>query len=265
MNDVKKCILSIIFVLSLSLGMGLVQTYLSPAVVYAAELEDNLGEDEGGNGDELDEGSISEDDKKTGDFIKNRRGFTGDQLDVANRKLSPITNIAGYIVGGGIVILFGWIFVITVLDLIYIAIPPIRGILYKGAEGGAMGGSPMMGGYGMRGGYGMQAQAMQGQQGAKPIQWISDEAVQCTAMLSGGGMNQQGGMMAGGVQGNMGMPQQVPMKSVIAEYFKKRIFFMILLAISAIVLTSSVLLGTGVNLAQWLIKMIDGVNNSMPK
>ena len=50
-----------------------------------------------------------------------------------------------------------------------------------------------------------------------------------------------------------GGQDQMSKKSVIGMYFKKRIFFMILLAICAIVLTSSVLLGTGVNLALWLL------------
>ena len=62
-------------------------------------------------------------------------------------------------------------------------------------------------------------------------------------------------------------PQQQPgvtLKSVIFAYFKKRLFFIILLIICVMVLLSSVVLGTGVNLAQWIIKLIGILNTYIP-
>lgn len=272
---VKKFLVSTITAVSLAIGVaGLTGSCLSfavmPTTVYAESMED-LGSDESNDSNcNLSDGNISDDDKSVGNFISGQRGMTGEQLDTASRKVSPITNIAGYFVGGAIAILFAGVFVITALDLIYITIPPTRNALYKaGTDGtGAMtGGMPGGGGYGMRGGYGMQQQAqmMGGAAGgtAKPTQWISDEAVQCAALLGGSAQSTPIGGSLGMQQGQM--PQNLPMKSVIKEYFKKRVFFMIFLAIAAIVLTSSVLLGTGVNLAEWLLKILDGVNNSIPK
>ena len=113
---------------------------------------------------------------------------------------------------------------------------------------------------GMRGGM----SGMMGAGGAsggtqKPTQWISDEAVMCASLLGGSSQAQNPGMMGGQMQ-----QQSVPMKSVIGTYFKKRIFFMVLLAICVIILTSSALLGTGVNLAQWGLKIINMMNGYIP-
>ena len=65
----------------------------------------------------------------------------------------------------------------------------------------------------------------------------------------------------------MGMQQSgsaLAPKVVIGTYFKKRIVFMVILVVCAIILTSSALLGTGVNLAMWGMRIIDWVNNYIP-
>ena len=89
----------------------------------------------------------------------------------------------GTIVGGGIVLLWAFIFLITIADLLYITIPPIRNILYKGGGAGAGAQGGMMGG-GMRGG--MMGGMGGGNADLKPTQWISDEAVNCVALLGAG-------------------------------------------------------------------------------
>ena len=97
---------------------------------------------------------------------------------------------------------------------------------------------------------------------AKPTQWVSDEAVQCAALMGGSAPNQMGGPMGPGMQ----QPNaQVNKGSVITAYFKKRAFFLVIIAVCVIILTSSALLGTGVNLAQWGIKLINIVNGYIPK
>ena len=211
----------------------------------------------------LNGGEVSQDDQDVANWIKNQRGMTGEQLEKASNTLSPLTNLCGYLVGGIVCIIFTLVFVITVLDILYITVPPIRGLLYKGNQSG---GSAQVGGYnsGYNSGYTPFNQGMQqgGQQGLlQSMQWISDEAVQC-AMLSGGGQQQA---QAGGYPGQQA-PQQGQMsnKSIIAMYFKKRVFFMILLGICVLVLTSSALLGTSINLAQWLLKIIDMINGNIP-
>lgn len=242
-----------------------------PIAVYAT-LEDDLGgtpvqNNQGSQNTQEDLGNalrnqqISEDDKSVADWIKNQRGMSGEQLNKASQTLSPITNLIGYVVGAAVALIFTGIFAITALDLLYIAIPPIRGFLYKaGTDGtGAYTGGMPGGGYQRGYGYGGAGGASGGT--AKPTQWISDEAVACAAMI--GGSAQATGNM-GPVGGPGGNPQNVPIKSVIGTYFKKRISFLIVLVVSAIVLTSSVLLGTGVNLAQWVLKLIELLNSYIP-
>ena len=247
---------------------------VSTVTVEASSIEDTLG----GSGGFFNQGSVDSEDAAIGDWIGGQRGMTSENLNTASKTLSPLTSIMGNIVGGIIVIVFAYMFVQTALDLLYFAVPPLRNILYKGgaASGVAGGGMPMGGGFGrsMMGGFGMAGGGNPGMAAeARPTQWISDEAVQCAAMLNNGGTAGQpmiaGGMMAGGMQAGAMATQQsganVSMKSVIAMYFKKRAFFMIILAMCAIVLTSSVLLGTGVNLANWVTKILSAVNNNIPK
>lgn len=209
----------------------------------------------------LNEGSVGSEDASVGNFIKNHRGATSEQMNTAAQALSPVTNILGYLSGGIVALIMAAIFFITALDLLYISIPPVRHFLYTtGTDGtGAM--TAGRGAYGGMGGYGGYG-GMGGQQPAKkPIQLISDEAVQCVALLGGssttegmGAMNRMGG-------GFGSQPQaQMSKGSVIKTYFIKRAFFMVLLVICIVVLSSSVLLGTGVNLANWGIKLIDAFN-----
>lgn len=243
----------------------------SPVNVYATGVEDFLDENTGN-----DSNSSSSDSSALGDWIKNQQGMSNEQFETATKVVSPVTNFFGYIVGGIVALIFGAIFVITALDLLYLAIPPVRGFLYQpGTDGtGAMTNGAMMGG--------MYGGGMQQQQSpvTKKKQWISDEAVMCAAMLGGSAQAQGGSMGAmpmgggygygarGGMYGGMGAmmgaqgatAEPMSMKMVLGVYFKKRMFFMILLVVCVIVLTSSVLLGTGVNLAQWVIKLTEAIN-----
>ena len=122
----------------------------------------------------------------------------------------------------------------------------------------------MAGGYGR----GMMGMGMAGAGGAaggtnKPTQWVSDEAVQCAALMGGSAQAANGaGGMYGGMQGQA--QQQQSTKSVIGTYFRKRIFLIILFVICTVILTSSALMGTGANLAQWGIRIINMVNGYIP-
>lgn len=209
-------------------------------------LGDNV--DGGGSGN-----GITKDDQAFGNWIKNNRGMSSDQLQKASDTLAPFTNVIGYVVGGAVVLVFSGIFLVTALDLVYLAIPPLRPFLYKGGNDGT--GAPL----------GMN------QQNAGARQWISDEAVACAALLGGSSQGMMNSPMPGGIPGmpgaGMGMQQPgsaLAPKVVIGTYFKKRIVFMIILVICAIILTSSALLGTGVNLAMWGMRIIDWVNNYIP-
>lgn len=231
------------FLLSITLAFGGISVgYSANTITVQAE----------GLGDNLESNAV-EDETGVIDFFKNHQSMTSDQLNKASETISPITNIFGYLMGGIIALTSSAIFLITALDLLYISVPPIRGLLYSGGSSQSMG----MGGYGMRGG--MQ------QSSGKTSQWVSDEAVQCSALLGGsGGSTQSMGMGGYGMQGGMQQQQSGGTKSVILTYLKKRIFFIILFAVCTVILTSSILLGTGVNLAQWGMKLIEILNNSIP-
>lgn len=245
----RKLICGVLLGITLAFGSVGVTSNLMNITVQA---EDGIGDNvESRN-------ATSSNDNGVADFFKNHQSMTSDQLNKASETISPITNIFGYLIGGVIAFSSSAIFLITALDLLYISVPPIRGLLYSGgqSQGASMG---MSGGYGGRG-YGM---GMQGSQStSKGSQWVSDEAVQCSALI-GGGSSQSMGMGGYGMQGGM-QQQQMSTKSVIMTYFKKRVFFIILFAICTIILTSSILLGTGVNIAQWGMKLIEILNNSIP-
>lgn len=262
-----------------------------PAIttVYAASLEDNIGgnatettappnnsDSNGGNSsgemlNGIQSQTVSPEDKGVSDWLKNQKSMDPKHLEKASETMNPIVNLLGYVAGGIIVLTVAGVVVITALDLMYIAIPPIRNVLYKGGAAGA-GGMMGAGGMGMHGRFGMMGGGAQGAQQTR--QWVSDEAVACAALLGGGAQAQGamgGGMgMMGGYGGMGGMQamganqqQAQSTKSVIGMYFKKRLFFLILLALCIIVLTSSALMNCGVNLAQWVLKIINMLNGKM--
>lgn len=267
---IARCLLAVLLVFSFMFICASVTAPARQITVYAAEdLGDNLGTSEE-NSEGMMGGSVTEDDQEVGNRISNQRGMTGEQLNEASENLSFVTNFIGYVVGGIVILIFAGLFLITALDLLYITFPPVRNLLYKaGTDGtGAYTGGGMAGGYGR----GMMGMGMAGAGGAaggtnKPTQWVSDEAVQCAALMGGSAQAQNGGgIMGGGMYGGMqGQPQQqMSTKSVIGTYFRKRIFFMILLVLCVIILTSSALLGTGVNLALWGVRLIDMLNGYIP-
>lgn len=267
---IARCLLAVLLAFSFMFICASVTAPARQITVYAAEdLGDNLGTSEE-NSEGMMGGSVTEDDQEVGNWISNQRGMTGEQLNEASENLSFVTNFIGYVVGGIVILIFAGLFLITALDLLYITFSPVRNLLYKaGTDGtGAYTGGGMAGGYGR----GMMGMGMAGAGGAaggtnKPTQWVSDEAVQCAALMGGSAQAQNGGgMMGGGMYGGMqGQPQQqMSTKSVIGTYFRKRIFFMILLVLCVIILTSSALLGTGVNLALWGVRLIDMLNGYIP-
>lgn len=244
-----------------------------PTITVYAEnsLEDDLSTQQTTDGEDDLFGAISDeeldpDDQGVADWLKGQEGLTGDQLQSASSTLSPITNLIGYITGGIIILAVAGVTAITALDILYIAVPPVRNVLYKAGTDGTGGytGGFGAGGYG-RGMGGMAAMGAGGAAGGtkKPTQWVSDEAVACAALL--GGSAQTGNNMMGGMGfGMQQQQQQTPTtRSVIGVYFRKRIVFLLLLALCVIVLTSSAIMDCGVNLAEWFLKIVGMLNGKM--
>lgn len=269
---------AILFIMAVMV-VSLVFTAISVPTIDVAYAENTLEDNVGGNsssssnsdssdGDDLFGGlrdqEIDPEDKGVSDWLKDQRGVNSKQLESATQTMSPITNIIGYITGGIIILTVVGVVAITALDLLYIAVPPIRNFLYKAGTDGTGGftGGFGAGGFGRMGGMAMGAGgAAQGSN--KPTQWVSDEAVNCAAMLGGSAQSAQGAMGAMGAMGAQQQQGQMKTKSVIAMYFKKRLFFLILLAICIIVLTSSAIMNCGVNLAEWFLKIVNMLNGKM--
>ena len=208
-------------------------------------------------GSVLDGGTVSEDDKALGNFLGQHRGVTSDQLNSASEIASPVTNAVGYIAAFIIALTASAIFLITALDILYIAVPFVRPFLYTaGTDGtGAMTAGRYGGGPGGYGGYGGYAQNTSSSSGGRRHQFISDEAVTCAALLGGSSRTE-----------NIGAPGQRSNEtrgSVIKAYLIKRAGFMVLFVLCVVVLMSSALMGTGANLANFSIKVITAINNAL--
>ena len=222
----------------------------------------------------INQGEIGAEDQAVGDMLKGQRGFTSEQLAEASRVISPVTNILGYLTGGIVVFIMAAIFFMTALDLLYIAIPPVRGFLNTDSSGAT-------GGYGQGVGvttrgtlYGnINGESSPSFTGKRRIQWISKAAIECAEPVGGGGGaptpgNGIGISPTGNIMGQMNVNNMPNFNGNsgggsgkgIGEYLKRRIGFMIVLAICLVILTSSVLMDTGINLAMWGLKIMDAFN-----
>lgn len=214
----------------LVMGMiGISSILNNPLSVLAGNLD---GMESGGTGGS----SLNADDAAVGDIIRNHRGMTAEQMATASDALSPFTNFCGTVVGGAVAIIYAGVFVITAADLLYISLPPLRPLLLKNQQG----------------------------EGSK-LQLISDEALSIVANGGNDGGSSSGGDMMGGGFG--AQPQSSgsgKSSSKIVAYFKARFLFMIFLVITTMVLTSSVIMGTGVNLAEWGLKLLQSFNDFIP-
>lgn len=190
---------------------------------------------------QVDQGSNSRDAGALGDALQNYNPITDDNMSQAQALANPITNIIGNIIGAIVLLTAAGIFLVTALDLAYIAMPFTRPLL------------------------------------TSKHQLVSDEALAAVGGASGGqqagGMGSPMGSPMGGM-GGMGSPMGSPMgggmgagqqkqstKSVITAYFKKRVVFMVIFAVATVILTSSILTGVGINLAALLTEIINKLNS----
>lgn len=200
------------------------------------------------------------------DYLRNYKPITKDSMQRATTATNPIVSALGTLSGIILLLTATGIFVITALDLMYIAIPPVRSLLNPQMAGG---GSPM-GGMGM--GMGMAGGGQPAEHGLRR-RWVSDEAVACLQMsgantgspMGGGAMGGMGMSMGGygGMGMGMGGQAQPAPKSVIFTYLKKRTFFIIIFAIASTLLMSSLLMNTGLNIAELIVKILNKFNGQI--
>lgn len=184
------------------------------------------------------EEQINDNDNAVSDYLNDYTPITEDNMAKASVLASPIANFIGNLAGFILIVVDGGLVVVTALDLAYIGLPFTRETL------------------------------------TSKRQFVSDEALAVVPKptpqgmpgqppMMGGGMNP---MMSGGMN-PMGMPgapnqQQQSTKSVILTYFKKRTIFIVLFIVASIVLTSSLLTHSGINIAELLLKLL-GKGNTM--
>lgn len=187
-------------------------------------------------------------------FMKDYNAVTDEQMAESEAFASPILALAGNAIGLILILVVAGLVLVTALDLCYIGLPFTRSLLAPQQAVGTAG----MGGQ------------------SKPrLQLVSDEALASvpTGGSSGvasspapvggmggyGGMSPMGGM--GGMSSTVSQPQGV--KSAIFTYFKKRIIFLVLFAVAAIVLTSSILTDCGINIAYLFMGILEKIMGLM--
>lgn len=232
-----------IFICRLFLGIMLLFSFAVPAYSAPVDLDQAGNQQSGGSGSSGYNDSIQS-------YMKHNEVVSEEQMQQARSIASPITNIIGTAVGVGTALVSAGIFLITILDILYIALPPIRSYLAPASSSG--GG---MSGFG--GGFG----SMGGTQQSSGRQWVSDEAL--SAISSAGsqsGSSMGMGGFGGGFGGSMGGTQQKP-KNAFSQYFKSRAITLIFFTICLITLTSSIFTDCGLNLAELLFKVMIDINN----
>lgn len=177
----------------------------------------------------------------------------------ANTMMQPVARLVNLGFAVVLSIAFLGMFFITALDLLYIAFPPVRNMLYKQASSGG----------------GMMGGGMQQSQPTTLGRWVSDEAVAVVATSQGGSQSTGGfgggfGMGMGGYgMGGFGMgagsQQQASTKSVILEYLKKRAFFLAMFGLCAVLLSTTIFTDLGIKLGSWILTRLIGVENNFPE
>lgn len=200
---------------------------------------------------------VDKNEDNIGNQLKNQQYVSTNDIANAQKIASPITNFIGTIIGFIIVIAVAAHILITALDIVYLAFPPLRQYLASGSANGAGGQMAGMG-------FGRTAPA---QTGGSQRQWVSDSAVSVASLYGGAAPAQGQGMMN---PGGYGSPQMSPAqsqeggkKNVFWEYLKKRAVSTIFFVFALIFLTSSQLMDVGLNAAQWGIGLLDWINGKI--
>lgn len=207
-------------------------------------------------------------------------GVDGEASQRASTMMAPLAKSVNFLFATIMLFATLGMFLITALDLLYIAVPPVRGFLYQGGQQAQAGGGMGMGGMGMGGfggGYGgghfggmsggMSGGMGGGGQQQQPnflTRFISDEAVAAVSGMQG--QQQQGGGMGMGMMGG-GMQQQQPpkVKSVIFDYLKKRVFFLLMFGLCAVLLSTTIFTDLGVKAGSWILTRLLGMKQNFPQ
>jgi hypothetical protein len=188
----------------------------------------------------------------------------------ASQYLSPAAKVVNIVAAVILGIAALALFVITAIDMLFIAVPPIRRFLNPTASaggpsggggfgGGGFGGGGFGGGGFGGGGFGGGGVASS-QASSSASRWISDEAVAAVGSLQaapsgGGGFG--GGFGGGGFGGGSQEPPK--MKNVMIEYLKKRTVFLFMFGVCVVLFSTTVFTDLGVKLGSFLLEKLLGI------
>ena len=215
-------------------------------------------------------------------------GPDAEDIAMANAFIEPIANIMNKVMAVILGVTSLLMMFTTMLDLLYLAFPPVRDYLDGGRQGMAnmqmggrgMGGARGMGGMrggmgmgGMRGGYGMGGMNSMGGMGMGGMGGMNSMGgmggmQQGMGQPVGGGLSAVGRWVSdeavsacneclgGAMEGQMGMQGSV--KSMVFSYIKKRSLFLILFGVCVVLFSSTVFFDLGARLGTWILKIIMG-------
>ena len=202
-----------------------------------------------------------------GDGLRGIKVVDENSLNEAKANSGWLFWLSGIVISTIILVTWAAIGIISVLDLMYLFVPVVRPYLYTAGTDGT-GASTGMGGMGYGG-------MMGGAQPAKAgsilgLQWISDEAVQVSALLGGSAQatgHAVGGMGYGGMGMGMGMQSDATQKRggkvVIATYLRKRVVALVVFGIACVLLFTSAFTDFGMNIGGMLLQFLSFLAEKM--
>lgn len=218
----------------------------SSGVVYAL---DNFGNGEDTGSSSVDTGSVTEQSgSDVSDALKGYKPVDSQDIENARQSSAWLTDLIGIAISFLVIGTFAGIGLITALDMLYLAFPPVRNMLYTAGTDGTGG---------------MSGMNMSGNSSVGGRQWVSDEAVQVASMLGGSAQaNGHGSPMSMGMP-NMGMHgsqasqvQQGGGRVAIGIYLRKRVTFLVLLGVASVLLFTSAFTDFGINVGGMLLELL---------
>lgn len=170
-------------------------------------------------------------------------GIDDESSAEAQRIASPWTKVIRVIISVILLLLTAALFLITVLDLVYIGVPFVRKWLGGGEDSSSSGG----GGFN-NDGFNYNNTSSQGKSGIGRI--VSDEAI--AAVQAASGSNSGGG-------GFNSTSQPTSKKSTIISYLKKRVVFLVVFGICAVLLFGTTFTDLGLKLGEWIANFVGGL------
>ncbi len=191
-------------------------------------------------------------------------GVRDTDIATATRLLEPVVRIVNALMAVILGLTSLSLFLITTIDLAYIAFPPLRSLLTAGSSSGgrSSGGFPGVGGFQGAGGF-PGAGGFQGAGALRSVdsgigavaflsRWVSDEAV---SAVQDSGISAPGGSVFGAPA-----QQTSGSKSVILSYIKKRAFFLTAFGVCVILFTSTAFTDLGIMIGKTILGWITGIS-----